>query len=96
MVTKAIAEFQIGVPIEFAYRIRDINGNWLWFHDRSVGRQDLHDEVIIEGIASDITDLKRAEQTLVEREKEVSPLSKEILDDPMDLAMVKSINEIGH
>jgi diguanylate cyclase (GGDEF)-like protein/PAS domain S-box-containing protein len=68
MVNKAIAEFKIGTRIDLIYRIRDINGHWLWFHDRSIGRQERHDEVIIEGIASDITDLKHAEQALQEKE----------------------------
>ena len=68
-VDQAIAEFKIGVPINLVYRIKDINGNWLWFHDRSVGRQELDDEVIIEGIASDITELKKAEQALQESEQ---------------------------
>jgi diguanylate cyclase (GGDEF)-like protein/PAS domain S-box-containing protein len=69
MVDKAIKEFKIGTRIDLVYRIRDINGNWLWLHDRSVGRQEQHGEVIIEGIASDITDLKHAEQALQENEK---------------------------
>ena len=63
-VDKAISEFKVGVPINLIYRIRHKNGNWLWFHDRSVGRHELDDEVIIEGIASDITDLKTIEQAL--------------------------------
>jgi diguanylate cyclase (GGDEF)-like protein/PAS domain S-box-containing protein len=69
MVDKAIAEFKVGVPINLIYRIRDINGNWLWFHDRSIGRHDLDEDIIIEGIATDITELKNAEQSLQENEQ---------------------------
>ncbi|MGB5642135.1 MAG: PAS domain S-box protein [Gammaproteobacteria bacterium] len=69
MVDEAIAEFEAGVPINLIYRIRHKNGNWLWLHDRSVGRRELHDEVIIEGVATDITELKTAEQALLESEQ---------------------------
>ena len=69
MVDKAIAEFTVGVPINLVYRIRDINGNWLWFHDRSVGRHDQDDEIVIEGVATDITELKSAEQALQDNER---------------------------
>ncbi len=68
-VDEAIAEFEIGTPIDLVYRIRDIHGKWLWLHDRSIGRKDLSDKMIIEGIASDITDLKLVEVALQESEK---------------------------
>ena len=69
MVNAAIAEFQTGVSIDLLYRIRHKNGCWLWLHDRSVGRHELHDEVVIEGVAFDVTELKRAERALQRSEK---------------------------
>jgi diguanylate cyclase (GGDEF)-like protein/PAS domain S-box-containing protein len=69
IVDQAIAEFKVGIPINLVYRIRDSKGKWHWLHDRSMGRQELDDEVVIEGIASDVTELKQAEQALQESEQ---------------------------
>ena len=69
MVDKAIAGLSAGVPIDLVYRIRDKKGNWLWFNDRSLGEEQLGDEVIVDGIAFDITGLKSAEQALNESER---------------------------
>ena len=37
--------------LDLVYRIRDARGEWCWFHDRSMRRQALNDETIIEGIS---------------------------------------------
>ena len=68
-VDKAIAEFEEGVPIKLEYRVRDVNGNWHWLSDRSVGRRDQDGDVVIEGVAVDITDRKRTEQALRDSEE---------------------------
>ena len=68
-VDKAIAEFEVGEPIKLEYRIHDRSGDWHWFSDRSVGRRDQHGDVVIEGVAVDITDRKRAEQALRDSEE---------------------------
>jgi len=60
----AITAFEDGQAIEVEYRIRDTDGLWHWFHDRSFGRRLAGDEVIIEGLASDITERKQAEDAL--------------------------------
>jgi len=69
MVDEAIAAFEIGVPIDLCYRIRDARGGWHWFQDRSIGRSDLDGGVVIEGIAFDVTAQRRAEQALRESEQ---------------------------
>jgi PAS domain S-box-containing protein len=63
-VGQAVAEFGQGKAFDVEYRIRDKAGNWLWFNDRSIRRRVEEDEVIIDGLASDITDRKRAEEAL--------------------------------
>ncbi len=68
-VDQAIREFEAGKPIEVEYRIKDKRGRWHWLSDRSYGRQALGDEIVVEGIATDITDRKRAEETLRESEE---------------------------
>ena len=61
-VDQAIEGFSRGDPMDIEYRIQDTRGNWHWFHDRSIGRIDAGDEVIIEGIAVDITARKQLEE----------------------------------
>jgi diguanylate cyclase (GGDEF)-like protein/PAS domain S-box-containing protein len=68
-VDAAIAAFGQGQPYALEYRIRDASGGWHWLYDRSIGRRVTADDVLIEGVATDITDRKRAEQALYE-EKE--------------------------
>ena len=68
-VVEAIRDFKYGKPFEIEYRIKDSNGNWIWFLDRSIGRKKESGEVVIEGIATDITERRRAEEALRESEE---------------------------
>lgn len=61
-VKAAISNFQAGQDFEIEYRIRDRQGSWHWFYDRSIGREKDASGDIIEGLAIDITDRKRAEE----------------------------------
>ena len=63
-ISKIIHDFESGKPFEVEYRIRDIHGNWLWLSDRSVGRRVADDEILIEGLAADVTGRKQAEDAL--------------------------------
>ncbi|WP_051305385.1 PAS domain-containing hybrid sensor histidine kinase/response regulator [Desulfogranum mediterraneum] len=75
-VATAIKDFQCGKPFEIEYRIKDAKGNWLWFRDRSIGRQKKSGEIVIEGIATDITKHKQAEQALRESEEKFRLLTE--------------------
>jgi PAS domain S-box-containing protein len=68
-VAAAIRDFQHGQPFEIEYRIKDAKGDWIWLLDRSIGRKKNSGEVVIEGIASDITQRKRAEEALRKSEE---------------------------
>lgn len=68
-VAEAIRDFKYGQPFEIEYRIKDSKGNWIWLLDRSIGREKGSGEVVIEGIATDITERKRAEEALRESEE---------------------------
>ena len=70
-VDQAIEDFGAGKALEVEYRIRDADGGWHWFLDRSVGRQEAGAELMIEGIAIDITDRKRAEEALFAEKERV-------------------------
>jgi PAS domain S-box-containing protein len=57
----AIREFEAGTSFDVEYRLRDAQGGWHWVRDRSIGRQVIGDEVLIEGLATDITERKQTE-----------------------------------
>ena len=75
-VDAVIKDFEHGKPFEIEYRIKDIKGNWRWFLDRSIGRQKEDGEIVIEGIATDITDRKRTEEALRQSEEKLTRLKK--------------------
>ncbi len=68
-IREAIAARSGDAPFDVEYRIRDAAGNWRWFRDRSIRRRREGDETITDGLATDITDRKRAEEALRESEK---------------------------
>jgi PAS domain S-box-containing protein len=63
-VDEAIASWEMGKHAEIEYRIRDRRGEWHWFRDRFIDKRRVGDEVLIEGLATDITDRKEAERKL--------------------------------
>jgi len=69
-VQQALEEFLQGKPFAIEYRIRNARGEWRWFYDRSIGRREEKGEILIEGLASDITERKQTEEALqLEKEK---------------------------
>ncbi|SDY03153.1 PAS domain S-box-containing protein [Allochromatium warmingii] len=62
----ALRAFEQGTPFDLEYRIRTRSGAWRWLRDRSIQRRVLDDEVIVDGLASDITERKQTEQALLE------------------------------
>jgi len=65
-VQAVIAAFKQGAHFDLEYRIKDRWGQWRWLRDRSIQRRLVGDEVILDGLASDITERKQTEQALVE------------------------------
>ncbi len=72
LVAQAVENFAEGQRIDIEYRIRDAEGNLHWLHDRSIGRRIEEDEVIVEGLATDITQSRRAEEALQHAHRELS------------------------
>lgn len=69
LVNQAIKSFAGGKDVDVEYRIKNSEGDWLWFNDRSIGREETEDEVIIKGISRNITERKRMEQALRQSEE---------------------------
>ncbi len=64
MVLEAVARFKAGGKLDVEYRIEDSTGEWKVLRDRAIGRRVVGDETMIEGISTDITERKRAEEAL--------------------------------
>ena len=67
-----ILEVAMDKAFEIEYRIQDAKGNWHWFVDRSIRYKIENDEVIIEGLALDITESKKIEVQMQEQLDELS------------------------
>jgi len=70
-VDQAIQNLTKGVDINIEYRIRDDQDRWHWLNDRSIGMQIQEDEILIEGLATDITERKHIVDDLL-RTKEAA------------------------
>lgn len=64
LIRQAIEELPLETDFDIEYRIRNAKGEWRWLHDRSISKRIEGDEIIIEGLASDITDRKQSQETL--------------------------------
>ena len=66
-IDRALEQLQQGRNFDLEYRIKDKQGQWHWFRDRSFDRRINGREVIVDGLASDITLHKRVTSTLREK-----------------------------
>ena len=81
-VEAAIREAGQNQVFSVAYRLRDARGEWKWVLDRAMEIRTRDGESLIEGIAKDITDLKRNEEQIrkLSQAVEQSPSSITITD----------------
>ena len=68
-IDESIGAFEAGGSFDVEYRIRDARGQWRWLRDRSIGRYLSGDEVLVEGLATDITRQKQVEEGLRQSEQ---------------------------
>ena len=64
LISHTIKDSERGLPFTIEYRIQDINGNWLWFLDRSIEISSQNGETVIEGMVTNITKQKMADAEL--------------------------------
>ncbi|MBF0288581.1 MAG: response regulator [SAR324 cluster bacterium] len=64
LVDKAIEDSRESNYFDVQYRIQDKGGQWHWFHDRTINISETGDEIVIEGIASDVSSQIATEQKL--------------------------------
>ena len=63
---------------DIEYRIKNAQGKWLWFRDRSFGIRTEDQSLIVEGIATEITQRKRAEKAEHDMRVRAQALSQRI------------------
>jgi diguanylate cyclase (GGDEF)-like protein/PAS domain S-box-containing protein len=64
LVAKALEEFKTGIPFKIEYRVKNSGGDWHWLYDRSIGVREEAGDLIVEGLAMDITERKQAESQI--------------------------------
>lgn len=77
-IDNSIQEFSKGRGHSVEYRIKDRSGRWHWFYDRFIGKVEKDDEILIEGLATDITDRKNLELELRDKNQELEKMLAEI------------------
>ena len=63
-IAKTIKNTGAGKQFAIEYRMCDSKGNWKWVYDRSIQMTEKGDEILIEGLVTDITERKRSEERL--------------------------------
>jgi len=69
VVAQAIEDLKTGIPFKIEYRVKNAGGDWRWLFDRSIGVRDEDGDLIVEGLAMDITERKMAQDALAQKER---------------------------
>lgn len=80
-VDAALEAAKHGEPVDMEYRIMDAAGQWHWLRDRSIGSYPEGDEIVSEGVATDITARKLAEEAKAALTVENARLYEEVRRD---------------
>ena len=72
------ALFEKGDQFDVEYRIKRKDGRWIWLHDKSIVTYEKDGVMYADGIFSDITERKQAEEALRESEKKYKNLLNNI------------------
>ena len=94
-VKNIIRNATISEKFDIEYRIKDANGHWHWLHDRSISIRKDNDEIIIEGLATDITNRKETEDKLKETEQRLKLKLETILSPDIEISTEDFVNIIN-
>ena len=70
--------FEYGTPFDVEYRIKRKDGEWIWAHDRSTAAYERDGVKYADGIFSNITNRKQAEEALQRRTHDLGERVKEL------------------
>jgi diguanylate cyclase (GGDEF)-like protein/PAS domain S-box-containing protein len=60
----ALQSFRLEGDFDLEYRIKNTREEWVWLHDRLISQRTEDEEIIVEGIATDITERKQSQETM--------------------------------
>ena len=92
------ALFARGEPYDVECRVRRKDGEWIWVHDRAVATYEKNGVLYADGVLSDITPSKRAEETLrasEERYRELFENASDIVYTTGLDTRLTSLNRVG-
>lgn len=92
------ALFARGEPYDVEFRVRRKDGEWIWIHDRAVATYEINGVRYADGLLSDITLSKRAEETLRASEERYRELFENASDIVYTTGMdtrLTSLNRVG-
>jgi PAS domain S-box-containing protein len=69
VIAAALERARQGRPVDLEYRIKGADGSWHRLHDRATPFRDGSDELLLAGVAVDITERTRAEEALRKSEE---------------------------
>jgi PAS domain S-box-containing protein len=72
--------FKKGTPLDVEYRVQRKDGKWIWLQDRSIGTYEKDGVTYADGVFSDITDRKEAEDALQTSEEKYRDIVENIND----------------
>lgn len=94
-VKKILDSIKKNEKFDIEYRIKDVNGNWRWFHDRSISVEEKDGERVIEGLATDISARKSAEKNLLENENKLRLKLESVLSPDVEMSSEDFANIIN-
>ncbi len=80
LVDEAVANLFKGQNFDIEYRVQTRNGEWRWLMDRSIGSVVENGEILVEGLAADITERKNVEIALQQSEERFRSLVNSLND----------------
>jgi PAS domain S-box-containing protein len=72
--------FQNGKPLNIEYRIQRKDGTWIWLSDRSISAYSIDGTLWANGVFSDITERKRAEELILQNEEQHRAILQTAMD----------------
>jgi len=92
-IRKAIDDARSDVGFDIEYRVKNSDDKWVWLRDCSLGTRHEGDEVLIEGIATDITDRRRSEERLRQRDAELVHLGRLAAMGELAAGLARELNQ---
>jgi len=84
--------FKGSEKFDVEYRIKRKDGNWIWLHDKSIGTYERDGEIYADGLFSDITEIKQAEEALWKSEREkgaiLSNMSERVVHQDLEMRVL--------